>query len=243
MLPSDRYVWLIWSSAFLVPWGVLCLIAPVHRAVMWKTSWLTSLFGLTEPLFVPAYWNPPSLFNLAQRIGFDIESEIFCFAIGGVGAVLYNALTARTLLPVPASERHQRRHRFHRVALATPFAVFLGGYFFPWNPIYPAILAMLAGALSAVLCRPDLGCKTLVGGVMFMLFYLVFLVGLESLSPGYIGRVWNLSALSGVLLGPYPIEELLFGLSFGLFWTGVYEHVSWRKAQPDHQEIPVQPKQ
>jgi hypothetical protein len=32
---------------------------------------------LTEPLFVPDYWNPPSLFDLARRSGFDIESVIF----------------------------------------------------------------------------------------------------------------------------------------------------------------------
>jgi hypothetical protein len=47
-------------------------------------------FGLTEPLFVPRYWDPPSLFNLAATTGFDIESLIFCFAIGGIGAVLYD---------------------------------------------------------------------------------------------------------------------------------------------------------
>lgn len=40
------------------------------------------LLGFTEPLFVPAYWNPPTLFDLAQRTGFDIESLIFTFAIG-----------------------------------------------------------------------------------------------------------------------------------------------------------------
>jgi len=48
----------------------------------WR-SWLTALFGLTEPRFVPEYWNPPSLFDLAQCTGFDIESLIFCFGIGG----------------------------------------------------------------------------------------------------------------------------------------------------------------
>jgi len=39
-------------------------------------------FGLTEPMFVPEYWSPPSLFELAQRTGFDIEGIIFSFAIG-----------------------------------------------------------------------------------------------------------------------------------------------------------------
>jgi hypothetical protein len=41
------------------------------------------------------YWNPPSLFDLARTSGFDIESLIFSFGIGGIGAVLYNLLTGR----------------------------------------------------------------------------------------------------------------------------------------------------
>ena len=86
---SDRYVWLLWASAFLVPWGVLFLRFPEHRRVMLWTSLFTAPFGLTEPLFVPEYWNPPSLLDLAQRTGFDIESLIFCFGIGGVGSVLF----------------------------------------------------------------------------------------------------------------------------------------------------------
>ena len=57
---------------------------------MLLVSVFTMPFGLTEPLFVPRYWDPPSLFNLAATTGFDIESLIFCFAIGGIGAVLYD---------------------------------------------------------------------------------------------------------------------------------------------------------
>ncbi|PIN93121.1 hypothetical protein COU56_03855, partial [Candidatus Pacearchaeota archaeon CG10_big_fil_rev_8_21_14_0_10_31_9] len=56
---------------------------------MFWVSLLTMPFGLTEPLFVPEYWSPPSLFNLAVKTGFDIESLIFCFAVGGIGTVIY----------------------------------------------------------------------------------------------------------------------------------------------------------
>lgn len=78
-----HYVWLMWSSAFLLPWLALYVLNPRHRRVMWGTSLATALLGVTEPLYVPAYWNPPSLFDLAQRTRFDLESFIFCFAIGG----------------------------------------------------------------------------------------------------------------------------------------------------------------
>ena len=60
--PSFRYVWLIWASAFLMPWSALFLAGPALRRPMLRVSTLTALFGLTQPFFVPAYWNPPSLF-------------------------------------------------------------------------------------------------------------------------------------------------------------------------------------
>lgn len=229
-LENDRYVWLIWALAFLIPWAVLYAAVPAQRRVMWWSSSLTALFGLTEPIFVPEYWNPPSLFDLAQRIGFDIESLIFCFGIGGVGAVLYNGLTGKRLLPMTHQERNSPRHRFHRAALSVPFFVFLALYFLPWNPIYPGIAALFAGGLSNVLCRPDLTTKTLVGGALFAGFYLVFLAVLEIMAPGYIARVWNLPALSGVMIGAFPIEELLFGFGIGAYWSGVYEHLAWHRS-------------
>jgi len=78
---------------------------------MFWVSLLTAPFGLTEPLFVPEYWNPPSLFNLAARTGFDIESIIFCFAIGGVGAVLYNTIIKTRVGKISLHEKHGKRHR------------------------------------------------------------------------------------------------------------------------------------
>ena len=84
-----------------MPWIALYQSNPLLRTVMWRVSLATAVLGLTEPIFVPGYWNPPSLFDLAQRTGFDIESAIFSFGVGGVGVVLYNALTRRHLVPVP----------------------------------------------------------------------------------------------------------------------------------------------
>ena len=227
-----HYVWLVWSVAFLVHWVILYWTFPPHRRVMLWASVFMAPFGLTEPLFVPEYWNPPSLFDLAWRTGFDIESIIFSFAIGGVGAVLYNVFTRRKLVTVPERERHDAHHRFHYFALALPFVAFPALYFLPWNPIYAGIAAMIMGAVANVVCRPDLKINTLVGGLIFLGFYIIFLMGLEWTAPGYIQQVWNLDALSGLVLAGMPVEELLFGFCFGLFWTGVYEHFNWRKSVP-----------
>lgn len=225
-----HYIWLAWSSAFLVPWLLLYALVPRQRREMLWASVFTAPFGLTEPLFVPAYWNPPSLFDLAQRTGFDIESLIFTFAIGGVGSVLYNVITGKRVEAVPAAEHSRHRHRWHRAALATPFVVFPLLLPFRWNPIYPGILAMAAGALAAAACRPDLKAKTLIGGLLFLGYYFVFMEALNIFVPGYIEQVWNLPALSGLLVLGVPAEELLFGLAFGMYWAGVYEHFTWARA-------------
>ena len=228
MIP-DQYVWLAWSGAFLVPWLVIYLAFPAQRRAMLWASLYTTPFGLTEPLFVPEYWAPPSLFDLALTTGFDIESLIFCFGIGGTGSVLYNLVTRRAPEPVPESERRRPLHRHHYKALAAPFVAFPLLYWLPWNPIYPAIAALFVGAVANVLCRPDLKAKTWMGGVLFLGYYSLFLAGLQWSAPGYIERVWNLEALSGVRLGFMPLEELLFAAGFGTYWAGVYEHFTWRR--------------
>lgn len=224
---NHHYVWLIWSSAFLLPWIVLYLTNPKLRTVMWRASFATALLGLTEPLFVPAYWNPPSLFELARRTGFDFESLIFAFALGGIGSVLYDTITRQQLVSASPAERAAPLHRFHLAALLVPFVSFLPLSLMPWNPIYPVLASLFLGAFASVLCRPDLRRKTAIGGLLFLGLYAGFMLGLKWLAPGYIAEVWNLPALRGGLVYGIPLEELLFGFAFGLYWSGVYEHFTW----------------
>jgi hypothetical protein len=229
MASEHKYVWLLWSSAFLLPWALLYALAREFRGRMLRVSLATSPLGLTEPIFVPEYWNPPSLFDLAQRTGFDLESLIFCFAIGGIGAFGYNALSGRALAPVPQHERHLPRHRYHRLALAAPFVAFPPLYLLPWNPIYAGIAALAIGGIANVLCRPDLLRNTLIGGALFTGLYAILMILLIVSAPGYVQAVWNLAALSGWSLGAIPLEELAFGFGFGMYWAGIYEHFAWHR--------------
>jgi Lycopene cyclase len=226
---SEQYVWLLWSSAFLIPWIGVYLAFPAHRKAMLWASLFTTPFGFTEPLFVPEYWSPPSLFDLAITTGFDIESLIFVFGIGGISSTLYNLVTGQVPNKVSSKEKHAPLHRHHYKALSAPFIVFLVIYWFPWNPIYPGIVAMFIGAIANMLCRPDLKKKTWIGGLLFLGYYMIFLTGLELTAPGYIDKVWNLEALSGLSLFYMPVEELLFAITFGMYWSGVYEHFTWHK--------------
>jgi hypothetical protein len=47
--------------------------------------------------------------------------------------------------------------------------------------------------------------------------------------PDYIDEVWNMERLSGIVVLRIPLEEYLFAFSFGMYWAGVYEHVTWQR--------------
>lgn len=161
-----------------------------------KASVVIALFGLTEPIFVPRYWNPPSLFDLAQRTGFDIESLIFSFAIGGIGTSLYFAFTATKLSPVTADHRRATWHRFHAQSILIAPLTFVPLSYGPWNIIYAAIAVLVLGSASSILCRPELARTTFIGGALFFCLYGIFMFGLLWIAPGYIEAVWRLPALS-----------------------------------------------
>lgn len=78
-----QYAWLIWSLLLLVIWAIVyfSLKGQESKKEMLVVSLWTSLLGLMEPLFVPEYWNPPSLFDLAlYRRPTSIEYVSFiCF--------------------------------------------------------------------------------------------------------------------------------------------------------------------
>jgi hypothetical protein len=228
---DEQYVWFVWSSLFLIPWAALYGFFPNQRKAMIWASIFTMPFGLTEPIFVPEYWSPPSLFDLALKTGFDIESLIFCFAIGGIGSVLYNAVSGQSLVQVDDAYKKLPLHKHHYWALAAPFIAFPVLYAFPWNPIYASFLAMLIGVYATIRCRPDLKAKIWKGGLLFLMLYWLYVEGLELMVPGFIEKVWNLDDLSGVMVINSPLEELVFAFMFGTYWAGVYEHFTWTKTE------------
>lgn len=91
---------------------------------------------------------------------------------------------------------------------------------------------MLLGAAAAIWCRRDLARNTWVGAILFLAYYTVIPIGVEWTTPGYIERLWNLSALSGLSIAGMPVEALLFAAAFGAYWSSVYEHFTWKGLSP-----------
>ena len=208
-----QYVWFIWSLIILALWAVFYLFKKDSRKEMLKMSLITMPFGLTEPLFVPDYWLPPSLFN-----------------IGGIGTVLYNLIFKRGLAEISHSERNHSRHRLHIYILFIPAAVFIIlALFTSLNHIYCGIIALFIGGLATLYCRPDLKGKIWVGGILFTILYFIYFGSILPFYPQYVELYWNLDNLTHILILGIPIEELLFAFTFGMYWSGLYEHLYWRK--------------
>lgn len=188
----------------------------------------TSLLGLTEPFFVPEYWNPPSLFNLAQTTGFDIESLIFAFSIGGLAVSIYEKFFVIRHEAILPPQTHNKRHILHLGAIISFFIVFWTLFSLTnLNPIYSAIVSLFVGGFFTLLCRPDLKNKMVASAFIFAGVYFLYFLTLVIVFPVYVEKVWNLAALSGVLILGVPLEEILFALGVGFLWSSVYEHIKW----------------
>ncbi len=197
---------------------------------MLLVSLWTALLGFTEPFFVPTYWNPPSLFDLAHQTGFDIESFIFSFGIGGIAVVIYERIHRTLHEQIKTHERHLSRHRYHLFSILSAPVIFIILFFTTTlNPIYSAIIAMMIGGFAAWYCRPDLKKKMLVSAFVFLGIYFIYFITLLALYPGYVEQIWNLPAISRIFILGIPLEELLFAFSFGFLWSSIYEHLTWRK--------------
>ncbi|OGY89094.1 MAG: hypothetical protein A2927_01760 [Candidatus Komeilibacteria bacterium RIFCSPLOWO2_01_FULL_45_10] len=227
-----QYAWFIWSFIILVIWAVvyLSLRSKESRKEMLVVSLWTSLLGITEPFFVPEYWNPPSLFDLAQKTGFDIESLLFAFGVGGLAVIIYERIFRVKHERVSAEEKHQPRHKFHLLALiSAPIIFTLLLIFTDLNPIYSTFIALISGGLFTWYCRPDLKKKMIVSAVIFLGIYFVYFLTLIVIYPGYVEQAWNFSVISGTLVVGVPLEELMFAFGLGFLWSSVYEHIKWYK--------------
>ncbi|MBI2110079.1 hypothetical protein HYT58_02830 [Candidatus Woesearchaeota archaeon] len=221
------YEYLILTLMILVVWFLIYVIKKEERREIMLMSLYTAPFGLTEFIFVPAYWNPHTLFNFASRFGFDIESIFYCFAIGGIGSVIYESFFKVKHYKFSINKRDSK---FHLLTLLSAPVIFLFLYFNTTiNQIYSASIAMFFGAIAALWCRPDLSKKVFIGGTLFSLFYFIIFYIITLIFPDFVAHSWNFQSLSNVLIAGIPVEELMFSFTFGMLWSSYYERIKGYK--------------
>lgn len=150
--------------------------------------------------------------------------------------VLYRLLYPVSVINIMATDKKRRRHSLHRIILFLPVVLFIGlSLGASLNHIYCGAISLFLGSLATLYCRPDLKRKIWTGGLLFSLLYLLYFGSLLIFFPDYVKSFWNLNALTGLFIFGIPIEELMFTFTFGMYWSGLYEHIYWYGIREQHQ--------
>jgi hypothetical protein len=220
-MPDYQYSWFAGSLIFLAAWTALYIFAREHRVQMVWGTLLAIPFAFTGFLFIPEYWSPPSLFDLAQRFGISIEDVLWSGAVGGIASSVSEIVFHERL-----QEMRQRSGERRYGPLFVMVGVFLALEFLrPADSIYNMIIAFAAGAGLIAIMRRDLIGRMARGAAIFAVVYLLLFVWFLSLYPEFIPRYYNIPRLLGIYILGVPVEEPLFAFSGGAVWTVFYEYV------------------
>lgn len=221
------YPFLIWALILIVIWIILYLLRKDLRKEMIISSLIALPFGLTEKLFVPNYWNPQTLFNLAARTGFDIESFIYAFAIGGVAAVLYEVLFSK--------KHNKSRRNFSMIRLIIAlFIIFIVSLIYiklniTQHLMHLSLVIMAVWVIVFIVIEPRTLKERVVGGLFFAVIHFAIILFLEIINPGFVAANWITNNLWGVYILKAPLEEIFWAFLFGAIWAPIYEDIKGYK--------------
>jgi hypothetical protein len=226
---------------------------------LWWGSITCAALGFTEPLFVPSYWDPPSILKLWR---WDFESFPFCFAVGGITAIVTEMEPVKgfivdlqfklhkLLRGLLRLVSHATGHRFHARMLDEPAVNFLipRNQLRIENMLLVTFIIAVFGATgqfglniiyqSALVCFSSAvmiawrrpGLRwQILGGGIS--FTVIYTVALVVTGHFYPDFYdhWNLAALSGKRFLGAPAEEYLYAFTFGAFWAPLYE--AWKQTR------------
>lgn len=172
--------------------------------------------GLFQYAFLSDYWHPPSLFDLGQRYGFDLESLVYAFSASSAMLALYGLLQEKVFGHEWADPLRLKEGAIYFGIALVVFSLLYG---VGLNSIYASHVALAAAPVYAMWRLPGhLRIVAILTG-FFTLYYTLAFVALDIGAPGFIETYWSLHKLSDVFLFNIPLEEVLFGLLSGPFYT------------------------
>ncbi len=227
----------------------------------WWASIVCSLLGVTEFLFVPEYWDPPSILKFGD---WDLESFLFCFATGGIAAVVTelpkikrvlvkvtsaiergwraflmgirrlsgNRIDSRLLWDPPASRIvREDQRRIENMLLVTFFLALLGATSHFGINIIYSSAVVCVGTAAMIAWRRPRLRWQILGGAVT--FLLVYGVVLQIVDLVYPDFYdhWNHAELSGIWFLGAPIEEYMFAVTFGMVWAPFFE--AWMEGRDE----------
>ncbi len=220
------YEYLLGSLSLLFIWIIFySKRKDLRKQTLWTSS-IVMLFAFMGPLYVPEWWKPPTLFDLASKTGLDIESFIFSFAIGGlIASVYYHIFKVK-------SKKIETKKGIRIDALFFAMIIFAGFLLFTEiHPAHSSAISMFLGGIIILIKRRDLLRKVIFTSSFFTISYLIGFKIFIITFPEFIENFYSLSNLSGILICGIPFEEFSFAFSISFLWSGMYEYVNWYKIE------------
>lgn len=219
---THPYAYLVGDIIFGAIWLILFLLRKDLRKEMISLSLIGAVFFPFALIYLPDYWYPDHIIH-SDALPLGIEDFLFAFLIAGIGAVLYEAAFGKSHL---LCECRRKNPKGLTAITAAAVIVLLGfTFWFGLNSIYSSYVSFAIIFGYIVYFRKDLFWQALMSGfsvglVMF-LFYQIWI----RLYPGIIQHWWKLENISGILIFGTPLEEIIWGFSWGLVGGTIYEFV------------------
>lgn len=220
-MPGYHYSYFIGTLIFVVAWIVCYWVGKSYRPQMIWGTLVSMPFALTSLLFIPEYWQPPSLFDFDTKIHVGIEDFLWAGAVGGIASILGEYILKERLAVSRGSGR-----RLHYAPFVVVFVLFLAlEVWHPHKTIYNMVIAFAIGAIVVAFLRPDLIRLMLTGALNFTVLYLLLFVYFLALYPDFVHRYYTLQNFIGIYILRVPIEELMFASTGGAIWSVAYEYL------------------
>lgn len=173
---------------------------------------------LSEYFYLVDYWRPEFFYNFPIRI----EDFLFGFFIGGIASNAYEVIFDRQFAK-------SRNRKINWLWLIVPtilvFAVILRFFInnVGVNSIYASVIGFLFIAFIIIILRRDLIFSALASSLVIGFSMLVMYLIIMLFFPAIFERWWMLQNLSDVYILNIPIEEILWGMGWGMVCGPMYE--------------------
>lgn len=213
-----EYLYFTLALYFFLWWLLFFLWNRNIRTEMIFMSLVGLVFGpLVQFMHLKDWWSP----NLILAGPVNPEDLLFGFAVGGVSAVIYQAIRSirerrvQSLMP-PV---------WHKLSMLIVGLFLLFGlfYFFDIHSFWTSIIALSATVGLILLRRRDLAFLMASSAVLITLIAIPFYIFALWINPFWFEQEWFMHNLSGFQLLRIPLEELAWYFFIGLAFSALWE--------------------
>jgi len=214
-----RFTYLFADFLIMLPvWLFIFLKRKDLRKEIFIVSLVTGILGpISEFYYFKDYWQPQFFYSPIR-----FEDFFFGFFVGGIAASVYDVLFDRHF-----SKKRNKHIKWLWFIIPFFLILFVILEFFIFrvrlNSIYASIIAFCVITFFIIILRRDLIFVSLASGlVMGLCMFFGYLI-LILVFPELFERWWTINNLSKVFVLGIPIEELFWGVGWGMVCGPIYE--------------------